>query len=74
MHLTSTYGVDAPPAQYGKGVCEECGGPVSTYTEPQPITDRRLCNRHWEIPEGYYRDADDVVRLEPTQGVLDLAA
>ena len=43
-----------PPDQFGRGICEECGAPVSTYTEPQPVTSRRLCNRHWRLPDGYY--------------------
>ena len=44
-----------PPKQYGKAPCEhpECITICSTYTEPQPITGRRLCDTHWCLPVGY---------------------
>ena len=53
---------DSPLSQplktYGKGICGECGLVVSTYTEPQPITGVRLCNRHWTLPPGYCYSAE----------------
>lgn len=44
----------APPADHGPGRrCAACAGPVSRYTEPQPLTGIDLCNQHWHLPEGY---------------------
>lgn len=43
-----------PPKTYPKGRrCASCGGIVSIYTPPQPITGDPLCNHHWQLPEGY---------------------